>query len=1070
MPSAPDYCGWGAKQGSKVRTWKNRYFVLHGRELVYYSGAKSDGSGTGVGEKGRLKVVNVDYSPDRKNGLFIHGEGKDLKMTTASAQESRVLFRKIKEVIGEQETSFRMSTPQTQQKMIKKTVEKEGWLLKEEPQLQAWKRSYVMLSGRTVEFCAHRNAAPVDSLTLMKVEADETSPLSLGLVARGGRVAHVAAETREEIEDWDRALAAAIGQPLALRQVTKIQEELGNQEMMVSDTDLVARKYSTVACEGWLEKLGQHSKTWKKRYMSLANGMLEYRKGPMEQLSAELYVADVRYSIEYSNALEIEFGSDKALANGDTICVRAESMRELDKWMIALCDAVGKPRLQPAGVVSEPPSPSGIQLSEDRQGKPQLPPFPRNVLHSQDSDKSSSNTQPSTPANTDRSSGNQVTVYAATNRIKRGWLYEQGDVTSSWKLQYFVLNGNTLHHCKHVNGTSETLGSVSSVTRNHETTGSLCIQFEDGSTLNVYGETKADTDAWYAALCKASWSSAENPPEGMSVSNQEEEVESHEDNGFRGWLLKKGQNFKTWKRRYFVLESSRLVYSTTADSEVLGSGVVFDVDVGDLRPFCLSIRFQNGRLLHVVAPTAEAFSKWFDVLRRASNLAESFLSQSNGKVVFDEEFDNDINENANDVDVEFTEEDLAEYEMSLRDGEGASLWIAAMQNKPEYDALSSSASEQGDQEVAVEEHNSTELFPRASEAPSASLNGSQGCVGWLKKEGGNVKSWKRRYFTLYGSKLSYYKSDKGSLLRSFCAVNIEPHPSISLGLIVSTVGGRKLVMQADSKDEFDRWLGAIHGAVAGDNERKSTVVEAPTMNVAMENRSSEDLKAFVSHSGWLQKEGQRFKTWKRRYFTLKNSALIYYSEIGGVARGHGMVKGALQDTTKPLTLVIEFLSGKTMRVTAASETEMNSWLQALSRGRASSSTTTAVSDISDDIVDSESEDEDRERAARISRFNSNDYINDTITNDTIMRLRDEEGKGTMLESRVGAINTSRSFKGELTFDEEEEKEDMGLSTTGADYYRQLLAEDERVQQQRSEEKLAKGEPPITGCAPCCTVM
>ncbi|KAG3115226.1 hypothetical protein PI124_g5168 [Phytophthora idaei] len=1070
MPSAPDYCGWGAKQGSKVRTWKNRYFVLHGRELVYYSGAKSDGSGAGVGEKGRLKVVNVDYSPDRKNGLFIHGEGKDLKMTTASAQESRVLFRKIKEVIGEQETSFRMSTPQTQQKMIKKTVEKEGWLLKEEPQLQAWKRSYVMLSGRTVEFCAHRNAAPVDSLTLMKVEADETSPLSLGLVARGGRVAHVAAETREEIEDWDRALAAAIGQPLALRQVTKMQEELGNQEMTVSDTDLVARKYSTVACEGWLEKLGQHSKTWKKRYMSLANGMLEYRKGPMEQLSAELYVADVRYSTEYSNALEIEFGSDKALANGDTICVRAESMRELDKWMIALCDAVGKPRLQPAGVISEPPSPSGIQLSEDRQGKPQLPPFPRNVLHSQDSDKSSSNTQPSTPANTDRSSGNQVTVYAATNRIKRGWLYEQGDVTSSWKLRYFVLNGNTLHHYKHVNETSETLGSVSSVTRNHETTGSLCIQFEDGSTLNVYGETKADTDAWYAALCKASWSSAENPPEGMSVSNQEEEVESHEDNGFRGWLLKKGQNFKTWKRRYFVLESSRLVYSATADSEVLGSGVVFDVDVGDLRPFCLSIRFQNGRLLHVVAPTAEAFSKWFDVLRRASNLAESFLSQSNGKVVFDEEFDNDINENANDVDVEFTEEDLAEYEMSLRDGEGASLWIAAMQNKPEYDALSSSASEQGDQEVAVEEHNSTELFPRASEAPSVSLNGSRGCVGWLMKEGGNVKSWKRRYFTLYGSKLSYYKSDKGSLLRSFSAVNIEPHPSISLGLIVSTVGGRKLVMQANSKEEFDRWLGAIHGAVAGDNERKSTVVEAPTMNMVMENRSSEDLKAFVSHSGWLQKEGQQFKTWKRRYFTLKNSALIYYSEIGGVARGHGMVKGALQDTTKPLTLVIEFLSGKTMRVTAASETEMNSWLQALSRGRASSSTTTAVSDISDDIVDSESEDEDRERAARISRFNSNDYINDTITNDTIMRLRDEEGKGTMLESRVGAINTSRSFKGELTFDEEEEKEDMGLSTTGADYYRQLLAEDERVQQQRSEEKLAKGEPPITGCAPCCTVM
>ncbi|ETL33880.1 hypothetical protein F441_14129 [Phytophthora nicotianae CJ01A1] len=1055
MSSAPDYCGWGAKQGSKVRTWKNRYFVLRGRELVYYSGAKSDGSGDGVGEKGRLKVRNVDYSPDRKNGLFIHGEGKDLKMTTASAQESRVLFRKIKEAVGEQGTSFRMS--QTQPKIAKKSVEKEGWLLKEEPQLQAWKRRYVMLSGRTVEFCAHRNAVPIDSLTLMKVKADETSPLSLGLIGKGGKVVHVAADTREEIEGWDRALAAAIGQPLALRQVMKVQEEVGNQELeTVSDTDLVARKYSTAVCEGWLEKLGQHSKVWKKRYMSLANGMLEYRKGPMEQLSAELYVADVRYSSEHSDALEIKFGSDKSRSNGDTICVRAESVRELDKWMNALCAAIGKPPLQPVDGNLEPSSPMSSRSSEDRQSKHQLPPFPRNVLHSQDSDRSSSNTQPSTPANTDRSSANQVTVSAATNRIKRGWLYEQGDAASSWKLRYFVLHGNTLQHYKHVNGTSETLGNVTSVTRNLKSSGSLCIQFEEGSTLSVYGETKADTEAWYASLCKASWSAAENPPERMSNSNQEEEL--HEDNGFRGWLLKKGQNFKTWKRRYFVLESSRLAYSASADSEVLGSGVVFEVDVGNLRPFCLNIRFQNGRMLHVVAPTHEAFSKWFDVLRRASNLAESFLSQSNGTAVFDEEFDNDIGENANDVDVEFTEEDYAEYERSLRDGEGPSLWIAAMQNKPEYDALSSSASEQDDQQV-VEERNSTDLIPR---------NESQGCVGWLKKEGGKVKSWKRRYFTLYGSKLSYYKSEKGSLLRSVSVINVEPHPSVSLGLTVSTVGGRKLIVQAESNGEFNKWLNAIQEAVAEASERNSTGIEIPMMNMVIDHRSSEDLQSFASHSGWLQKEGQRFKTWKRRYFTLKNSALIYYSEIGGVARGHGMVKGVHQDT-KPLTLVIEFRSGKTMRVTAASEAEKNSWLQALSRGRTSSSTT-AVSDITDDVVDSESEDEDQERAARISRFNSKDYINDTITNDTLMRLRDEEGEGAILEPGAGAVNTSRSFKGELTFDEEEEKEDMGLSTTGADYYRKLLAEEERVQQQRSDEKLAKGEPPITGCAPCCTVM
>ncbi|GMF30496.1 unnamed protein product [Phytophthora lilii] len=1069
--TSPDYCGWGAKQGSKVRTWKNRYFVLLGRELIYYSGAKSDGSGAGVGEKGRLKVVNVDYSPDRRNGLFIHGEGKDLKMTTASAQESRVLFRKIKEAIGEQEKSFRQSASE---RKSAKVVDKQGWLMKEEPQLETWKRRFVTLSGTKVAFAAQQNATPIESQMLVNVEADETSPLSLILVTKGGKLIHVAAETREEIEGWDRAFAAATGQPLALRQVMEVHEEVGHQETeTVDDTELVARKYSTVVCEGWLEKLGQRSKIWKKRYMALANGMLEYRKGPMEQLSAELYVTDVRYSSEYADALEVEFGSENT--DSDIICVRAESIRELDKWMSALCDAVGKPRLQPTDDISEPSSPSSESSAEDRQSKPQLPPFPRNVSHSQGSDKSgaaSSNTQPSIPANADRSSGKQFAVATATSRIKRGWLYKQGGQNGPWKLRYFVLNGNILYNYKHVNTTAETLGNkknVASVSRNHETTGSLAIQFDDGSTLNVYGQTKADTEAWFAAFCKASWNSAENPVVDEPISNQEEVEELHEDNGFRGWLLKKGQNFKTWKRRYFVLESSRLAYSSSAGGEVLGFGVVFEVGMGDLRPFCINIRFQNGRLLYVVAPTQEAFSKWFDVLQKASNLAESFLLQSNGKAIFDEKFDNDLGENANGVEVEeFQEEDLAEYEMTLRGNEGASLWIAAMQNKPEYDALSSSASEQGDEDVVGD------IIPRTSEVSVTTTIESKGCVGWLKKEGANVKSWKKRYFTLYGSKLSYFKSEKGSLLRSVSVIKVAVHPSISLGLIVSTVSGRKLIIQADSNKEFDRWLEALQGAVAGENERKSSVMETPTMNTVMDSRSSEDLKASIGHSGWLLKEGQRFKTWKRRFFTLKNSALIYYSEIGGVARGHGIVKGAHQDDTKPLTLVIEFKSGKTMRVTASSDAEMNSWYQVLSRGRTFSSRTTAISDISDDIVDSEGEDEDeKERAARVSRFNSNDYLNDTITNDTFMRLRDQEGKSTLLESRNGVtdtINAAHSFKGELRFDEEEEKEDMGLSTTGADYYRKLLAEHERVQQPRSAEKLANGEPPIAGCAPCCTVM
>ncbi|RLN45244.1 hypothetical protein BBJ29_002535 [Phytophthora kernoviae] len=364
-----------------------------------------------------------------------------------------------------------------------------------------------------------------------------------------------------------------------------------------------------------------------------------------------------------------------------------------------------------------------------------------------------------------------------------------------------------------------------------------------------------------------------------------------------------------------------------------------------------------------------------------------------------------------------------------------------------------------------------EEVPRANDAVVVASE-AQGCVGWLKKEGGNIKSWKRRYFTLYGTKLSYYKSEKGSLLRSCNITTITTHPSISLGLAVSIVGGRTLIMQASSQEEYEKWLAAIQEAVAGENDRKSSAMETPKVTKFVENGPITDKATVLTrYSGWLEKEGQRFKTWKKRYFTLKSSALIYYSEIGGVARGHGMVCSAHLDESKPLTIVIEFRSGKTMRVTAPNEAEENSWLQVLSKGRSSSSRTT---DTSDDVVDSEEEgedEEDEEDAHRLKRLDSNDYFaNDTITNDTFMRLQDQDGKTTtFMQSTNGSVNDTingvqYSFKGELKFDEEdEEKEDLGVSTTGADYYRELLAEDERVQAQRkSEQPSRKEEPPIAG--------
>ena len=49
--------------------------------------------------------------------------------------------------------------------------------------------------------------------------------------------------------------------------------------------------------------------------------------------------------------------------------------------------------------------------------------------------------------------------------------------------------------------------------------------------------------------------------------------------------------------------------------------------------------------------------------------------------------------------------------------------------------------------------------------------------GWLLKQGGRIKTWKRRYTILSGNVLYYFNSPK------VCALPISPTPTASSGLL-----------------------------------------------------------------------------------------------------------------------------------------------------------------------------------------------------------------------------------------------------------------------------------------------
>ncbi|OWZ08536.1 hypothetical protein PHMEG_00018904 [Phytophthora megakarya] len=105
---------------------------------------------------------------------------------------------------------------------------------------------------------------------------------------------------------------------------------------------------------------------------------------------------------------------------------------------------------------------------------------------------------------------------------------------------------------------------------------------------------------------------------------------------FYGWLWKRGQSFKTWKKRFFLLNGAALTYYTKCcviASDVLGGGTpqildlpvrgglrVAKAELTDLTSFGLKVTSSSGRVLYVQAGDQESREQWLKVLKEAPTM------------------------------------------------------------------------------------------------------------------------------------------------------------------------------------------------------------------------------------------------------------------------------------------------------------------------------------------------------------------------------------------------------------------------------------------------------------------
>eukprot|EP01137_Pigoraptor_chileana_P018881 Opistho-2@79062 len=177
---------------------------------------------------------------------------------------------------------------------------------------------------------------------------------------------------------------------------------------------------------------------------------------------------------------------------------------------------------------------------------------------------------------------------------------------------------------------------------------------------------------------------------------------------------------------------------------------------------------------------------------------------------------------------------------------------------------------------------------------AAELQGSSKS-GYLTKQGGvksgkpstgllglSHMSWKRRWFVLKGSLLFYFKSENdnellGTIdLTNFCEVqDAEVRTKTPFCFEVISSSSSSVLLYADTKDEMLSWMSRIRKSFETDTAAPASA-PAPLFSLG---RSLEIELAVCKRKGQLNKQGGNVKSWKRRWFALKDDKLIYFKSF-----------------------------------------------------------------------------------------------------------------------------------------------------------------------------------------------
>lgn len=417
---------------------------------------------------------------------------------------------------------------------------------------------------------------------------------------------------------------------------------------------------------------------------------------------------------------------------------------------------------------------------------------------------------------------------------------------------------------------------------------------------------------------------------------------------FSGWLYIQSSTFKTWKKQYAVLSGVEFKHSKAPGQSPKGFGTMQAAQQWSGMPHGIMLLLDSGKQLPVYCESAAEYESWMHAFQKsldklqhlsgysktsytvtASEQHEGFLYKQEPRTNawrrhyfvarIDGYIECKVTEDASSIDgrnsgyiksVSFADVHPNGLAIELDSGTSVLVYAETYDERMLWYAAMSSAALANDR---------TPQGPTSSVKSTYVQTARANHAGWMHKQAGLFKSWKRFYFTLHGAEVSFAKDANSGVVLCDKVEAVEDWSGKQNGLQIKLKSGRVWKVYADSYDSVKRWRTLMQNATrqGGDNFNAKRYLAS---------RKRKGLSPVFG--GWLtncKDNGVKL----RQFYVVDGNTLGVASEVDQQLKPIGRVVdvGASRDLS--CGIVVSLANGTKLKLAVDSVESHKSWYEIL---------------------------------------------------------------------------------------------------------------------------------------------